>query len=714
MLQAKAILTTRWGKAGYRPLTVVTVEGFHVDSALDQDADTWQLEVGNPDNSLNAALRRDNEVRASIYIIEDGNTAALQKGFADEISMTAQGTLILSGRDISAVAVDSAAPPGRFRGIRPEQLVAREARKLNIGDRLKLKRGPSLGFFMRDGSETYWESWYRFYRRRRMWMWAEPDGTLRADFLNYDDPPSYKFGSPRLLRSGKRDKGYIPVESIEFRKSTAQRIGEVWVLGEHAKKPFIAKAVDRTTSDWIKRPRKIMEAARARGPSEARHEAWTEVHESKVGALEIVMQVSDPGYLIRQNRNAIVNIPEAGIGGTWFIVGVKSMGSVAEGLSQEVRLREKGYAISRKIPADPTVPEEPGDAAANDMGDTNLGGGIKWGDAFVKAAKEFHGAWDFNLWLACFLAMCEKESGFTNRREGGSIEWYDVKATQDNRKERKYADDPAYGGANRSAETDRHHKLFANNPGNPLNPYGRDAGVGPMQLTTHGYKVWADEYFGKSDEYVGGRWHPTSNIRAAARAFASKLSGIPPNPQTNIYLGVMAYNGAGSRARAYAADVRKKVEDKYLEIVTSSREKSSGKVVLTTPPKYPKRVDPDNFKDLPSDVGQRASCGWPKVHPDFYTVMVQVSRKFGCRIVNGYRSEACNRKVGGAKYSDHMCGVAGDYVGSANQMAELARWANKQGYAMVIYGPLKIGPAANWEGHMDHVHISFVRCASLK
>jgi len=298
-------------------------------------------------------------------------------------------------------------------------------------------------------------------------------------------------------------------------------------------------------------------------------------------------------------------------------------------------------------------------------------------------------------------------------REGGTTEWYDPNVQGG--RERTSPDEPATGGANRSADIQRHRTLFANDPGSAGNPYGRDAGVGPMQLTTHGYKVWADQYFGKSDEFMGGRWHAPSNIRAAARALSSKLAGIPPSPMTNIYIGVMAYNGAGPAARAYAAAIRKSVDEEYLNVVQEARTTAAQETANTVPAKYPRKTDPDNFRDLPADVGQRSnSCGWPSVHPDIYTAACNIARRFGCRIVNGYRDPACNRKVGGATQSDHLCGLACDFVGSETQMAALAKWASKQNYAMVIYGPLKIGPSESWEGHMDHCHISFVRCSEQR
>jgi len=124
---------------------------------------------------------------------------------------------------------------------------------------------------------------------------------------------------------------------------------------------------------------------------------------------------------------------------------------------------------------------------------------------------------------------------------------------------------------------------FANHAGNVGNPFSREAGVGPMQLTTALYKVWADAYGwngkAKAGEYDGGRWNPDSNIYAAGRvlcgkcglrpsSFASENSGpaVDPTIPNDIYIGVARYNGSS----VYADKVRQLVEGQYLALAQAA------------------------------------------------------------------------------------------------------------------------------------------------
>ena len=66
-------------------------------------------------------------------------------------------------------------------------------------------------------------------------------------------------------------------------------------------------------------------------------------------------------------------------------------------------------------------------------------------------------------------------------------------------------------------------------------------GVGPMQLTTASFQDRADA--------LGGCWVPASNIRVGAEVIREKIAG--PG-RGNLRSGLMAYNGSGDAARAYA------------------------------------------------------------------------------------------------------------------------------------------------------------------
>jgi cell wall-associated NlpC family hydrolase len=253
-------------------------------------------------------------------------------------------------------------------------------------------------------------------------------------------------------------------------------------------------------------------------------------------------------------------------------------------------LREKTFALSRRKPDDPELAvDNTQNALAPDVGAGIEGEGagvvgpegIRWGDCFARSAKQWHGPWPMDLFLATLLAICEHETHFQNVRNGGTTEFYD---------------EPIGGGSkpgppapdyNSKIETWRN--LFANKAGNMRIPistsqdsHARANGlaVGPMQLLTEGYKVWADEIGGTPGEY-GSRWDPCSNIWAGGRALASKASGVDPGNPNNLFIGVGAYYGTGTSADAdYGNLIKKRVDNYFLPIVNTSIE-AAAKVPTT-------------------------------------------------------------------------------------------------------------------------------------
>jgi hypothetical protein len=61
--KVRAVVTTRWKGKGYRPLVITSLEQYYVDTALDNDADTWSVDIGDPNGKYMDMLDRDNEVR---------------------------------------------------------------------------------------------------------------------------------------------------------------------------------------------------------------------------------------------------------------------------------------------------------------------------------------------------------------------------------------------------------------------------------------------------------------------------------------------------------------------------------------------------------------------------------------------------------------------------------------------------------------------------
>lgn len=588
--QAKAIVTTAWNNHGYRPLVVTRVESYYTETALDSDADPWHIEIGDPSGDYLDTLERNNEVRVKIFGIGPRESSLpVVTGFADEIFYSTDGVLTLSGRDMSSLALDSTVPPQTYRQQRAWAIVQKQARELGFTDTKLATSGPE-GRMVRkllqtDGSESYWEFWYRLYRREKLWLWTDPDGTLYGDILNYTSDPLYFFGQPRAFDNAARSRYYIPIERLEITKSTQSRLGEVWVYGQKGDKAIPpAFESDPTMRHWIKKPRKIMLDSTVRSHREAVKVAWDEIFEGKVGSLELRLTISDPGFAIQQNNIARVNLPDPGIAGDFFVVGSRrSVGS--DGFMQEIRLRERQYAITRRVPSDPVIKASQGTDTgyATTTLSTQLGQNVQapqeWMGFFIKAANANHGPWDYNLFLAVLLGICHVETNFQNERSNGNpggshIIWYPWNAQGG----------PQPGGAthDKFGRTKAEWQAaFANENwgGTP------DLAVGPMQLLSRNLKEAADDMMkpGYHNQYDGGRWVPEYNIMEGGKYLRDCLKIVTRDSgrDIDIYLGVAAYNqGPGgfqnSSGQAYAAAVKKAVltDPGYMQIVVAARQAS--------------------------------------------------------------------------------------------------------------------------------------------
>lgn len=550
-----AEVTSKFNQHGYSTLKVERVESYQVDSAMDTDTDTWSIGIGDPDRELSAVLRRDNEVRVSLRGYGDGKIATLNTGFVDEASYNEDGILTLNGRDVTSPAVDSQHPPGNFKLVRPEVFVRKGATELKIASNLQLAKAGSFKKFNVDGSESYWEAWYRLYRKKNMWMWAEADGSIFANKLNYNTNPVYYFGSPSGVMSGKN---FLPVEVAEIRSNKQQRVWECYVIGNRGDIGFSVRVKDRTIGDWIKRPTKYITSKAAHGPGEARGEAWEELFEGKVGAIEIKLTIANPGHVIRQNRVAYVNIPSIGLKGEFYVVGSISFGTTESGLYQEVRLREKNYAISRRDPDDPDVKETPSEKTLFGSGGVGSSLDVRWKYHFVEAANKHHGPWPYELFLGVLLSICQHESSFRNLRSGGNTE---------------YPENPPSPITNPAAYK-KFVQTFSNEAAKGI-PNKWQA-VGPMQLHSQGFKEEADKLAGGPiDDLAGGRWIPRYNIIEGAAVLRGKLvsSGAEAalgggSAENLIWQGVNAYAGGAQYGGAqYTAEIKKIYEDKFQQIV---------------------------------------------------------------------------------------------------------------------------------------------------
>lgn len=718
-MKVRAVITSRFQGKNYRSVDTTDVEAYSVDSAMDTDTDSWTLQIGDPEHELSQILKRDNEVRVNVYGLGDGRIMNLHTGFADEITLDQGGTLSLTGRDITAVAVDSQRPPGNFKLVRPHIFVAKDARALGIANRLLLAKANAFQKFNVDGSETWWEVWYRLYRKRSMWVWAEPDGTLIAGKLNYSSNPTYYFGGKPGSRGTLQREGWLPVESVEIRSNKQQRVWEVFVIGSRGDVAFIAKARDNTISQWIKKRQTFLRSATAHNAAEARVEAWEELFEGKVGAVEIKLTIADPGFIVRQNRIARVNIPEVGLKGDFFVVGSQTFGTSEQGMYQIVRLREKNYAISRRTPDDPSMEEAPTEESLFTPGGVGASLGVRWRWHFAEAANKYHGPWPYKLFLGVLISMCHQESGFANVRQGSHEEYP--------------ANPPSV--FNRAAYN-KFAASFANQPSQGRVSF--EYGVGPMQLTTPSYKERADELGGTSpDELVGARWNPRWNIMTAAEVLRSKLRAVGAEQSIGrggdayelIWPGVKAYNGAGSAADRYMRSVKSLYDDTYKDQVDTAVK--AGQTAASENDEFVEETG--NRAQIQARVLNHSRINFQRTSQaddvrsgvmDLRVLKFMLSfadAGYPCS-VGSLKSDHSSNVSGTSRRSAHSYGMAVDIGGVFNiSNVEVTRRAmkwilshrDKIGFSQLI-GPLDelVYPVGRYDagtlkGHDDHLHIGF-------
>lgn len=555
----RAIITTRWGHSAYRPVTVRNVEQYFVDTALDNDADTWTVTLGDPNGDLMDLLDRDSEIRAQLFGVGRQGIDFLSTGIADDAQYE-DGSWTLTGRDHSSLATDSTVRPMQFRHVRAWAIVAEQAKFLGFQKTSLSRAGMVKKVQYTDGSESYWDFWYRLYRKEKMWLWCEPNGMLVASRLNYNQKPTYYLGDPRDSDSDFIVQQSIPVVGAIMRKATQARIYEVLVYGHRGDNGFSTTARDNTMAAWFKKPRKVMLDTESHTIKGAQKTGWEEIFEGKVGSKEFRITVADPGFVIRQNKVARLHLADIGLFGNFFVVGSRIQ-ATSDGFVQEVRLREQQYAVTRRVPSDPKlVTNEPKNASVV----SSLGSSVEqangqipagWGDFYVKAARQFHGKMDFNFFLATLLAISDQETGgsFMNERQNGGpggdhIPWYPFGSNEIGVKA-----DVGKGvvTADRESRTEYEQK-FANEIGGRYGlPF--EFGVGPMQLTSRGLKTEADDRMKEDfrNQYEGGRWHAEHNIWIGAKYLAACIDGVNAVRDIDMWLAVDAYNRGILGAQAY-------------------------------------------------------------------------------------------------------------------------------------------------------------------
>ena len=388
--------------------------------------------------------------------------------------------------------MDSDAIPQRWRHVRPKEFIEGQAHALGISS-TQIGKMSQINSIFTDGSETIWAFWYRIARMKEAYMWTNhlAGGTLIVEKLGYSLGPSYFLGDPP---KGQPRNLWIQVEAITQTATKQGRKRKVIIYGATAKKgkvpgkALVSQAIDTAIRDWKKQPISVLTSTVDKTADDLHKRAGAEVFEAIVGAIEWQLTIRDTGQLIQQNKMCRINMPHYMPPGNYFVVGVTRQGS-PQGMTQIVRVREKGFALSKRVPDAPVLAKTPTSVSDEYKSAANITAqlkGVRWGDSFVRATREYGTAngWDFSLFLGVLMSICRVESNFHNEREihtsaDSNIEWY-AKPTGDGGSDvpAVHAQTPGQPAItvkptvpSLSKEIDRWHELFANNPGNPDNPF---------------------------------------------------------------------------------------------------------------------------------------------------------------------------------------------------------------------------------------------------
>lgn len=588
------------GSGRVREIHVPHVEEWQTEQSIDNDVDSFSVNLGDLGDYVMDANDRDTEVRCNLFYTDDaGRTQQVFAGIADTATLSTSFVETLAGRDVpSAVLADTDAAPGYWRNVQPREFLASRGKKLGLSD-VSIAPMKQIGRLWSDASETEWAFWYRVARAGGMYMWSTSTGRLIVDGLAYSPNSfAYSFGHPK---KGETSAGWLGVEDVQIESNKQQRLLKVVVFGEDKKKTgkipevVVFDPPGAVIDSWLRNPTAISTSSVASTQKQLLVEGRAQMFDSIVGAQEHTLTVRDTGAAIKQNTMARVNLPEYGLVGRFFIVGVTRVCDQS-GLVQVVRLRERGYAVTDRVPTAPTLKAQPN--LGQNRSAANIAQGlaqgdkkIRWYGSFVRAAKEFGVAegWDLAGFLGVLLAISDHETGgtFGNIRQDTRVvtlnhrDWVPMPTSA------AVAASPSSpfrvpswlsGSEDDTAKPKSLAQLqqewkqaFGNSANdlqyNPLSP--DEAGAGPMQLTSVLYKDWADRFGFDGDprvgEFDGGRWNPDSNIRAGAKALIAKTKAVSADPTNfaTIWNAVAAYNGSGPAAKAYATKVKALYDSTY-------------------------------------------------------------------------------------------------------------------------------------------------------
>lgn len=328
-------------------------ERYDVDSDLLVPADAWHCTIASPDGVWPAGVTPGAPVEVRM------GAEPVMVGRIDEIShqVDKRGHVYhLSGRDGAAALVDCSAPLFTRRQATLSDFIPALVRAMGITrhrvDAAESRRREKISV---EPGDTAWDALVHVAEANGLWPWFDPDGTLVVGGPKYDAPEQ---ATLILARPNVPTSAHLTnVESLELRRSIAERYSELTVLGqthgtelETGKHNIGVKVQDpEMVALGVHRP-KIVVDHESDSPSVARARARKLLADARMAGTTLTARVQghvidapgmpghgklwQPGMRLR-----VVSAPH-GIDATWFLMGRRFSGGRDQGAVTELRLKE--------------------------------------------------------------------------------------------------------------------------------------------------------------------------------------------------------------------------------------------------------------------------------------------------------------------------------------------------------------------------------------
>jgi len=327
-------------------------ETYDVDSDLLIPADAWHVTMGLRQGDLPASGSEGAAVEVRV------GTERVMTGRIDEICDRVskhEHTLMLSGRDKAADLVDCSAPIFTKRQATLGEIMAALTKPFGItGHRIDADSTRVLEKVTVEPGDTAWDALAHAAEANGLWPWFEPDGTLVIGGPDYSQP---EVATLILRRDGRGNN----VESLERRRSIAERYSELTVLGqthgtthEEGKHAIGAKMTDNDMAAIAYRPKVVVDhecdnggvaVDRARKLiSDARLRGFSLTARVKGHAIVAPGQPADGKLWAPGQRVHVISEPHQ-IDAAFFLIGRRFTGGRQEGALTELRLVKDGIWV---------------------------------------------------------------------------------------------------------------------------------------------------------------------------------------------------------------------------------------------------------------------------------------------------------------------------------------------------------------------------------